>query len=275
MQLRAINHLRTGTGEPLLLIHGIGSSLRCWSPVMPHLAANHDVIAVDLPGFGESRPLPAGAARTVPSLVDAVEALLDSLGLETVHIAGNSMGGWIALELARRLRARTVVAISPAGLGTPAENRRSRVTLATMHAVARLLGPVAGPVCRPSVARAVLYGLFAGRPTRIEDAELAYAMRALASAPGFTATLDWLFCHNAAGLGEIKVPVSVLWGSRDRILSPRQAARFAAAIRGCDVHPLAGLGHIPMSDDPTLIANSILAVTAGGIAHATSTGATT
>src|SRR5256885_1279110 len=102
MSETAINLRRQGVGEPLLLIHGIGSSHRCWAPVIAELAAQHDVVAVDLPGFGASAPLPPEVSRTVPSLVDAVERQLDALGLESVHVAGNSMGGWIALELARR-----------------------------------------------------------------------------------------------------------------------------------------------------------------------------
>jgi pimeloyl-ACP methyl ester carboxylesterase len=270
-----INYVRKGYGEPLLLIHGIGSSLRCWSPVLPTLAASHDVIALDLPGFGQSGPLAPGIASTVPALVDAVEAHLDSLRLETVHVAGNSMGGWIALELARRLRARSVVAISPAGFGTTGENRRSRLTLKVMHAVARVLAPVANPICRPAAGRAAVYGPFAGRPWRIEPAELSHAIRAMAGAPAFTATLGWLFSHNAEGLHEIDVPVSVLWGTRDAILAPRQARRFGAVIPGCQLHPLRGLGHIPMSDDPSLIASSILTVTHGPINRPTSTRALT
>jgi pimeloyl-ACP methyl ester carboxylesterase len=256
---------REGSGDPLLLIHGIGSSRRCWAPVIALLAAGHDVLAIDLPGFGESPPLPWAVPRTVPALVDAVERQLDALGLDTVHVAGNSMGGWIALELARRGRANSVVAISPAGLGTPAENRRSRLTLLALRAVARGLASVADPVCRPASLRTLVCGLTCARPWRLDAGEAAYALRALAAAPGFRATLDWLFSHNAEGIEAISVPVTVLWGARDAILSPRQADRFKAAIPDCELHRLAGLGHIPMSDDPPLIARSILAVTGGGV----------
>lgn len=113
---------REGSGEPWVLIHGCGASLGCWAPVLPALAVRHEVLAVDLPGFGDTPPLPAGVPSTVPALVDAVEGQFDALGLKSVHVAGNSMGGWIALELARRGRARSVVAIAPAGLagGEPA-----------------------------------------------------------------------------------------------------------------------------------------------------------
>ena len=268
-----INMRREGSGEPLLLIHGIGSSLRCWAPVVAELAARHEVLAVDLPGFGESAPLPPGVNRTVPALVEAIERQLDELGLATVHVAGNSMGGWIALELARRGRARSVVAISPAGFGTPAENRRSRLTLLAMRGLARALAPIADPVCRPAALRTLLNGLFGGLPWRLEASDAAYSLKALANAPGFRATLDWLFSHNAGGLESIHVPVTVLWGTRDAILAPRQGPRVEAAVPSSNLIPLPGLGHIPMSDDPDLIAHSILAVTTVGIERLPTVGA--
>jgi hypothetical protein len=115
-------------------------------------------------------------------------------------------GGWIALELAHRGTARSVVAISPAGLVTPSENRRSRRTLLALRAVARGLAPVAGALSRPAVLRAPIHGLVADRPWRFDPAEAAYAVRALAAAPGLRATLDWLFTQKASGLRAISCP---------------------------------------------------------------------
>ena len=111
-----LDHHRGGAGEPLVLVHGIGHTWRGWRPMLPALERHFDVLAVDLPGFGHSPPLPAGQACTPEALADAVEAAMDAAGFETAHLAGNSLGGWIALILARRGRARTVTAISPAGL---------------------------------------------------------------------------------------------------------------------------------------------------------------
>src|SRR2546425_11189672 len=115
-----LSHHRVGAGEPLLLVH---PTWRAWLPVISALSARHDVVGVDLPGFGGSAPLPHGVAPSVPTLAAAVEEQLDRLGWETAHVAGNSMGGWVALELARGGRARTGVAIAPMGLGTDSQNR--------------------------------------------------------------------------------------------------------------------------------------------------------
>src|SRR5215212_11211404 len=107
---------RGGSGEPLVLIHGIGHTWRGWKPMLPSLEERFDVLAVDLPGFGRSEPFPAGFDSTPEALADAVEDEMGRAGFDRAHIAGNSLGGWIALELARRGRAETVTAISPAGL---------------------------------------------------------------------------------------------------------------------------------------------------------------
>src|ERR1700712_4318012 len=90
---------RTGRGEPLVLLHGQGFSRRCWDPIVGALAANRDVIAVDLPGHGDSPRQPTGAGSAPHDLAVAVGELLDQLDLPTAHVAGNSSGGWGGLEL--------------------------------------------------------------------------------------------------------------------------------------------------------------------------------
>ena len=106
---------RGGSGEPLVLVHGIGHTWRGWKPMLPTLERSFDVLAVDLPGMGYSAPLPAGTPPTAEALADAVEQAMDDAGFETAHIVGNSLGGYVALQLASRGRARTVVALAPAG----------------------------------------------------------------------------------------------------------------------------------------------------------------
>src|SRR5947209_4917042 len=96
-----VNYHRTGSGEPLLLIHGIAMRWQYWEPVLPRLATERDVIAIDLPGFGDS-PMPAPGTPPGPeSLTRLVAGFLHSIGVERPHAAGNSLGGWIALELAK------------------------------------------------------------------------------------------------------------------------------------------------------------------------------
>src|SRR5918999_1003745 len=118
-----LDHHRGGSGEPLVLVHGIGHTWRAWKPVLPLLEQRFDLLAVDLPGFGRSAPFPPGVDSTPEALADAVEDEMARAGFEDAHLAGNSLGGWISLELARRGRARTVTAISPSGLTLPREKR--------------------------------------------------------------------------------------------------------------------------------------------------------
>src|SRR5215208_6540675 len=110
-----LNHLRTGTGEPIILLHPLGAELVVWEPVMDLLGVERDVIAVDMPGFGRSPALADGTAPTPQALAAAVASFLDALGLERAHVAGNSLGGWVGLELARAGRALSVAALSAAG----------------------------------------------------------------------------------------------------------------------------------------------------------------
>src|SRR3954449_2050693 len=143
----SLNHHRAGHGEPLLLIHGIGSQWQGWAPVLDRLAAERDVVALDLPGFGESPELPRETPPTVPNLARAVEELMADLGVERPHVAGNSLGGYLALELAARGSARSAVALSPAGFP---RSYRDQVflhrSLRMSVAAGRRAAPIAGAV---------------------------------------------------------------------------------------------------------------------------------
>src|ERR1700760_4958227 len=107
-----LNHHRAGTGEPLLLIHGIGSRWQMWEPVLDLLTPHRDVIAIDLPGFGASGMPVAGTPAGPDSLTTLVQDFLREIGVERPHVAGNSLGGYIALELARRGQVRSAAALS-------------------------------------------------------------------------------------------------------------------------------------------------------------------
>jgi pimeloyl-ACP methyl ester carboxylesterase len=249
---------RAGAGEPLVLIHGIGSSWRVWTSVLPALEARHDVLAISLPGYGESPPLEG--EPTVPALVDAVEQELDEAGLETAHIAGNSLGGWITAELAGRGRARSAIAIDPAGLWTDKELEYSRRSLRNSWAIARKLAPHAERLCRSAVLRTLLMGQVQARGWRSDPEEAAYALKAFAHSPSFTATLDWVRRNRAKpeGLGEISSPFLVIWGSWDLLLPLRQGARWQRLVPGAELRVLPRLGHVPMADDPELVAEIML-----------------
>jgi pimeloyl-ACP methyl ester carboxylesterase len=247
---------RGGSGEPLVLVHGIGHTWRGWKPMLPLLEPRFDVLAPDLPGFGHSPPLPSGRQPTVEALTDAVEREMDAAGFGTAHVAGNSLGGWIALELARRGRARTVTAISPLGLGLPRENRWGIRILFAMRWLARN-SPAPEPLLRTAVGRTLFAGPALGRPWRADPADMVEQAELFGNAPGFLATAEATFGRQPLGLGEIRCPVLLLWGSKDTILLPRQGRRFERLIPAAELRYLKGLGHTPMSDDPELLANAL------------------
>jgi pimeloyl-ACP methyl ester carboxylesterase len=251
---------RRGSGSPLVLLHGIGHRWQAWEPVLDQLAQVHDVIAIDLPGFGKS-PLPAaGAPATMDALVAEVARwLIDDLGVERPHVAGNSLGGAIALELAKADVAASATALAPAGFFTGWEIRWALSILRGLRLASHLPEPLLRMSADISALRALSFGWLVAHPSRL-SADTAFGdTLALRDAPAF---------RNVAKAGthyEFKgrprVPVTVAWGTNDRILLPRQAVRAAKRLPGARHISLPGCGHVPMSDAPDLVASVILATT--------------
>jgi pimeloyl-ACP methyl ester carboxylesterase len=230
--------------------------------VLPALEEKHEVLALDLPGYGKSAPV--AGEPTVPALVDAVEEAMDAAGWDTAHVVGNSMGGWIAAELAARGRVRTMVATSPAGLWTEKELRYSRRVLRQSYAAAQRLAPYAERITSTAAGRRFAFGMTYARPERLTPGDAAYAIRAFAGSPSFLATLDWIESGREMprGLHSIECPARIIWGTRDLLLPVRQADRWARHVEGAEVVRLPRLGHVPMGDDAALTAAKILEVTA-------------
>lgn len=241
-----------------MLVHGIGSQWPAWEPVLGRLADQRDVIALDLPGFGMSPPLPSGVAPTVPALADSVMELLEQLEVSRPHVAGNSMGGWIALELARRGVVASATALSPAGFWNRREVAYSRASLRLTVRIARALDPIADRMTASAALRTLLFGQVVARPWRIPAEDAAGALRALARSPAFDATLTVLTAGHFTGGADVSVPVTIAWGDRDRLLIPRQAGRAVRAIPGARLATLEGCGHVPMSDDPERVVQVLL-----------------
>jgi pimeloyl-ACP methyl ester carboxylesterase len=247
---------RRGTGAPLILIHGIGHHWQAWLPVMDRLAASRTVIAVDLPGFGVSPGLPDGIPYTAESLADAVESFCALLGVREPHVAGNSLGGYIALELASRGVVSTATALSPVGFWTRSELLYSHAVLRTLRATARSLSPEqAVALAENPLGRAITVGLLVAHPSRMSPAALIAATQALGSSSGFDETLEAF--TGVMPPAPPKSPITIAWGEHDRLLVRRQAVR-AAKWSGQRVKLLKGCGHVPMSDDPELVARVLL-----------------
>ncbi|GAA4929016.1 alpha/beta fold hydrolase [Streptomyces coeruleoprunus] len=254
----SVRYERAGAGEPLLLLHGIGHHWQAWQPVLDILATEREVIAVDLPGFGASPALPDGLAYDLSTVVPVLAALCEALDIERPHVAGNSLGGLLALELGREKLVRSVTALSPAGFWTESERRYAFGTLRAMRAGARSLSlPMIERLSRSSAGRAALTGTIYARPGRRSPEAVVAEALALRGATGFHQTLavgrDVLFTDDVPGL-----PVTIAWGSRDRLLLPRQGVRAKRAVPGARLVRLPGCGHVPMNDDPALVARVIL-----------------
>ena len=224
--------------------------------MLPLLEERFDVLAVDLPGHGYSEPLPAGMNCTPEALADAVEDELGRAGLDTAHIAGNSLGGWVALELARRGRARTVTGISPAGLAHARESAWGANILRGMRSLARTM-PAPEAALRNPVTRTLLAGPATARPWKKDPDELIEEMELFASCPGLPATMPHALASQPRGLTTLTTPVLILWGTLDVILLPRQGRRFERLIPAAELRYIRGIGHVPMSDAPELLAEAI------------------
>ena len=252
-------HSRTGRGEPLLLLHGITHRRQAWDTLLPMLEPEREVIAVDLPGHGGSPDLDDDYDGTTPALVEAVEGLARDLGVERPHVAGNSLGGLIALEMAARGTARSATALSPAGFWSPVGRTWARAVLAgASAATARMTPERLDRVLATAPGRAALAGLIVAHPTRQDPAVLAADLAGLARPRhGFAVMLSALRGWSVPERST--VPTTVGWGSRDLLLPRAQIRRLRAALPDAHVLVLPGCGHVPMADDPALVAEVILA----------------
>ncbi|MGW1941549.1 alpha/beta fold hydrolase [Streptomyces goshikiensis] len=249
---------RKGAGEPLLLLHGIGHHLQAWHPVTDVLAGQYDVIAVDLPGFGASAPLPEGVPYDLATVAPALGALCTALGLDRPHVAGNSLGGLLALEMGRTGLARSVTALSPAGFWTQGERRYAFAALRAMRAGARALPrPALERLSRSAAGRAALTSSIYAAPGRRAPEAVVAETVALRDATGFEQTLaaggSVRFTEDVPGL-----PVTIAWGVHDRLLLRRQGVRAKHTVPGARLVRLPGCGHVPMHDDPALVSRVVL-----------------
>jgi pimeloyl-ACP methyl ester carboxylesterase len=249
--------LRQGSGEPLVLLHGILCSERVWGNVVGLLSGQHDVIVPTMLGHNGGPPSSHRPA-SIEHLVDDLERLLDELGVSKAHLAGNSLGGWVALELARRGRALTVCALSPAGAwGSETDAQRVRATLKRavrdIHRSRRLVTLVAHSkhIRRFALRNSALHG------ERVSPTEF---LSLIDDAIGCQISGD-LFESDArqTPLDPAPCPITLAWSAEDRIF-PIEAYRSRACqlIPGADFIVVDDVGHIPMLDDPQLVAQTIL-----------------
>lgn len=256
-RLRAVEY---GSGPPLLLIHGLFDSLQTWEKITPLLSDSFRTIAIDLPGFGES-PLPEKWSKSISGMIDAAVSFLDEKGIEKVAIAGNSMGGSLALGIAGRRPERVdrLVLLNPYGL--PAI-------------------PVAVAIAQKMVGRFIPYGLTKETLRRLAraifrrslhhqelmtEALIERIVRPFSSLSQRKNLFRFLEGITSEEIGQIDAllpkvtqPVLILWGENDRWLPESHAAHLRRRLPQNQMIKLPACGHLPQFESPKATAEAIV-----------------
>ena len=262
-----MNYLREGSGEPLVLLHGLGGSWRTWEPVLDELAAERDVIVPDLPGHGESPPV--SGETSIETLADAVGSFLAATDLEGVDVVGNSMGGRLVLELARRGDVGATVALAPGGFWEGWERYFFYATLAPSIRLVRRLEQLRPRFAASPVGRSLLFAQFSAHPSKLPASVARAELESFAESPVFDELLYRLaFGPEQAGAASTPGPVVLGWGRKDRVTLPRQAARAMDRFPNARVHWFEDAGHYPHWDAPGEAVELILDAT-GRVEQAT------
>jgi len=258
-EMRSDMHFhRQGSGQPLVLIHGIGHHWQAWQPVIDLLDDDYDLLAVDSPGFGLSAPLPTGMAPTVWAYADAFEAFFTEQGIDRPHVAGNSMGGAIALELARRGSVRSATALSPAGFWTSRERSYAQTALRALAGLPKPLRPAVRAAVRTGPGKAALLSLLVKRPSGVPTEEAVATLDDAWASPVFSHVLATFSAYDfTSGHELVGIPVTVAWGDKDRLLGYRRQAPRARAALPQARHVTLDAGHLPYTDDPRAVATVI------------------
>jgi pimeloyl-ACP methyl ester carboxylesterase len=261
-----ISYDRSGSGEPLVLIHGLGATRLVWKPQIEGLARQRDVIALDMPGFGSSPRLPRHQAPTAAALATAISEFLAGLGIERPHVAGNSLGGWVALEMAKADRAASACLISPAGLWQSPLGPRS----INVRGIAKLRKPGIMALTRRQGIREGMLRTVVGKPEKVPVEDARQMIRDWIEAPGYAASNEEMRRHVFEDPEHVTVPVAIAWGELDRLVAPPKPHRRPP---GSDFIVLEGCGHTPNWDDPELITRVLLDASDGSAGGAESSGA--
>jgi pimeloyl-ACP methyl ester carboxylesterase len=239
-----------GSGRPLLLVHGLGSSHRLWRDFVPQLTSVREVIVVDMPGHGQT---PAGSdSGTFPGLVRDFEQLLSERGLEGADMVGNSLGGRVVLELARRGKAGAVVALAPGGFWVGLERTYLQTTMLGSVLMLRAGRGLLPLLAHDAVSRSLLLAPLSARPWEVSGDDAQAELESYADARTFIELV------NDSALGPMQdgpaasttARIAIGWGRHDRLCWPDQALRAQAAFPSAKLHWFERSGHMPMWDEP-------------------------
>ncbi len=255
-----LNHVRRGTGKPLLLLHDLGGSWKSWSTVQKTLAAEREVIALDLPGFGLSKPLQGD--QSVRALAQAVASFMEQQGITGCDAAGTGLGATILLELASRGGVvGSVVAMNPAGFW---RGWRKTVFHRGMQAAgfaARMVRGIMPFLSRHAISKTLLYAHLSPHPWRLSEETVLDDTRDRAAAASFDAVLREMVhgepIHGAPP-HTLKHPIVLGWGRRDRLRFAGEAERAKIFFPDARVHWFEQAGHHPQWDTPQEVVRLVL-----------------
>jgi pimeloyl-ACP methyl ester carboxylesterase len=249
---------RHGSGDPLVLVHGVTHRRQAWYPVLDELAEQREVILVDLPGHGQSPPLVTEGRPVAEVLRDHFKEFLSQQELDRPHIAGNSLGGLVALTAGAEGDARSVTALSPAGFWrTKAQFGYTKQIFLRACALSEKLGDRAQLLAHSRGGRKLMYGILTAHPARVSpDQALGDVRGFLYARPALRELL------NAAEPFEreipLDVPVTIAWAARDLVLPPWQAEIAKQMFPLAEHIMMRGVGHVPMTDAPHFVAKILL-----------------
>lgn len=256
-----MHSVRTGSGKPLLLVHGI-SNLHNWDLIVPALARERTVIAIDLPGFGESPPLTGEVS--VASLTDAVENFIAEQDLGGVDVVGSSMGARMALELARRGHPGDVVALDPGGFWSDRQVKIFAATVGPSIALVKRIQPLLPALTKSAVGRTALLLQFSATPWRLPADLVLGELRNFNSSPSLDDAVQALVHgpkQQGAPAGSLKGRVTIGWGRSDRVTLPSEADTAMQAFPDASLHWFSDCGHFPHWDQPEETVRLILGAT--------------
>ncbi|MEE4538190.1 MAG: alpha/beta hydrolase [Erythrobacter sp.] len=255
-----MHYTRTGRGKPLLLVHGLGATAGSWETISPALSQVRDVIAVDLPGHGQTRE--EADSGTFEGLARSLDEWLGAENFTGIDMVGSSLGARLVLEMARRGRAGAVVALDPGGFWQGWERTFFKATITPSVALVRALRPVLPAITGNVAGRTALMAQLSPRPWALDPAFVARELKSLAN----TRTINSLVKDLANGAmqegpANTAARVVIGWGRKDRLCLPQQADRATKAFPEATVHWFERSGHFPMWDQPEETVRVILDAT--------------
>lgn len=250
---------RSGAGSPLVLLPSLMSTWHQWEPILPALTEHHEVLALTYPGHA-GRPEPSRRPVTVDVLADDIEAAMDRADFATAHFVGNSLGGILSMELARRGRARSAVLISPGGGWSTEETRIPRLTKLALVQM-KVAAPLMPLIAKFAWTRKIAFSNVCAHGDRLspeQATDLVSRVRACSPRVALE-VVNSVTSDPPKPYGKLGIPVLIAWAERDRAVpAARYAPRWRELAPDATWKTLHGVGHIPTQDDPELISRTIL-----------------